>query len=218
MRKKIFLLSLLLVGALSQLAAQNNAERASVLKAVERGVALYDFGHWIESRTELLSARGQLSSVRDRALIEKIDYYVALCDVELKMVDSAARLKRFLAEYHSSPYKNDVQYALGAYYCMEDDVVLAKQELSKVNYQFLSPQQRDRYDLRMGYMAFMEDRYADAKPYFARIAAGSDYADHATYYTSYMAYAEGDLEASRQGFQALTQSPIYRDLMPFYLM
>ncbi|MBQ3582601.1 MAG: tetratricopeptide repeat protein [Alistipes sp.] len=218
MRKKIFLLSLLLVGALSQLAAQNNAERASVLKAVERGVALYDFGHWIESRTELLSARGQLSSVRDRALIEKIDYYVALCDVELKMVDSAARLKRFLAEYHSSPYKNDVQYALGAYYCMEDDVVLAKQELSKVNYQFLSPQQRDRYDLRMGYMAFMEDRYADAKPYFARIAAGSDYADHATYYTSYMAYAEGDLDASRQGFQALTQSPIYRDLMPFYLM
>jgi TolA-binding protein len=70
----------------------------------------------------------------------------------------------------------------------------------------------------MGYMAFMEDDYTQAKQYFARIAAGSDYADHATYYTSYMAYAEGDLSLSRQGFQSLTQSPIYRDLMPFYLM
>ena len=218
MRKKIFLLTLLLIGALVQLQAQNSAEREAQLKSLERGVSLYDFGHWLEARTELLTLREHLSSVRDRALIEQIDYYVALCDVELKMEDAPSRLKRFLAEYHSSAYKNDVQYSLGAYYSMEDDMAMAKEELSKVNYKYLSPQQRDRYDLRMGYMAFMEERYDEAKTYFARITSGGDYADHATYYTSYMAYADGDLATSRQGFQALTQSPLYRDLMPFYLM
>ncbi len=218
MRKKIFLLAIIAIGTLTQLQAQNTAQPAANSAAIERGVSLYNFGHWIEARTELLSLRERLSSVRDRALLEKIDYYVALCDVELKMADADARLKRFLAEYNSSPYKNDVQYTLGAVYCMEDEMTLAQQELEKVNYKFLSPQQRDRYDLRMGYMAFMENDYAQAKQYFARIATGSDYADHATYYTSYMAYAEGDLPLSRQGFQSLTQSPIYRDLMPFYLM
>ncbi len=218
MRKKIFLLTLLLVAAFVQSQAQNSAERAALMQSMERGVSLYDFGHWMEARTELLSVREHLSSVRDRALIEQIDYYVALCDVELKMVDAPSRLKRFLAEYHSSAYKNDVQYSLGAYYCMDDDMATAKEELSKVNYKYLSPQQRDRYDLRMGYMAFMEERYDEARGYFSRISSGSDYAEHATYYTSYMAYADGDLNSSRQGFQALTQSPIYRDLMPFYLM
>ena len=218
MRKKIFLLAIIAIGAITQLQAQNTQQQAAKSAAIERGVSLYNFGHWIEARTELLTLRDELSSVHDRALIEQIDYYVALCDVELKMKDADARLKRFLANYNSSPHKNDVQYTLGAYYCMEDDMALAREELSKVNYKYLSPQQRDRYDLRMGYMAFMDNDYPAAKQYFARIAQGSEYADHATYYTSYMAYAEGDLSLSRQGFQALTQSPIYRDLMPFYLM
>ena len=208
---------MLVLGAVAQLQAQNT-ERASVDAAIERAVSLYDFGHWIEARTELLAVRSRLSSVHERALIEQIDYYLAMCDVELKMQDADARLKRFLSDYHSSSYKNDVQYTLGAYYSMEDDMALAKEELSKVNYKYLSPQQRDRYDLRMGYMAFMEEHYDDAKIYFSRIAEGSDYADHATYYTSYIAYADGNYDASRQGFQKLLQSPVYRDLMPFYLM
>ena len=217
MQKKILILTLLVVGAIAQLQAQNS-ERISVDAAIDRGVSLYDFGHWMEARTELLAVRGRLSSVRDRVLIEQIDYYLAMCDVELKLKDADARLKRFLAEHHSSAYKNDVRYTLGAYYSMEEDMSLAADELQKVNYKYLSPQQRDRYDLRMGYMAFMEERYDDAKSYFSRISAGSDYADHATYYTSYIAYADGNYDASRQGFQQLLQSPVYRDLMPFYLM
>jgi hypothetical protein len=127
---------MLVLGTVAQLQAQNT-ERASVDAAIERAVSLYDFGHWIEARTELLAVRSRLSSVRERALIEQIDYYLSMCDVELKMQDADARLKRFLAEHHSSPYKNDVQYTLGAYYSMEDDMTLAKEELSKVNYKYL---------------------------------------------------------------------------------
>ena len=97
MRKKIFLLAIIAIGAITQLQAQNTQQQAAKSAAIERGVSLYNFGHWIEARTELLTLRDELSSVRDRALIEQIDYYVALCDVELKMKDADARLKRFLA-------------------------------------------------------------------------------------------------------------------------
>lgn len=209
---------MLALGLFVQAQAQNVKLRGDDDVAIERGVSLYNLGHWIEAREELLTVRERLSSVRDRALIEQIDYYVALCDVELNIKDAPARLKRFLTTYHSSPNKNDVQYALGAYYCMADDVAMAEEELSKVNYKFLSSQQRARYDLRMGYMAFMSEDYAKAKEYFSRIEPTGEYADHATYYNAYMAYAEGDMKASRQGFQTLLQSPMYRDLMPFYLM
>lgn len=218
MRRKIILITLLTLGVFVQLQAQDVVLRNATNTAIERGVALYEFGHWIEAREELLAVREHLSSVRDRALVEHIDYYVALCDVELKMADASARLKRFLAEYHWSPHKNDVQYTLGAYYCMEDDIAIAEEELAKVNYKYLSPQQRERYDLRMGYMAFMREDYALAKEHFARIRQSGEYADHATYYNAYMAYAEDDINASRQCFQSLLYSPIYGDLMPFYLM
>ena len=218
MRRKIILIAMLTLGALMQSQAQNTELRKSAYTTIERGVSLYEFGHWLEAREELLAVRERLSGVRDKSLIEQIDYYVALCDVELKMVDASARLKSFLSEYHSSPHRNDVQYTLGAYYCMDDDMAMAEEELSKVNYKQLSPQQRDRYNLRMGYIAFMKGEYPAAKDYFARISQSSEYADHATYYNAYMAYAEDDIVASRQGFQALLQSPAYRDLMPFYLM
>ena len=215
MQRKVLILALLLLaGGTLPLRAQT----PSVDEGIERGISLYDFGHWVEARTELKNIRDGLSPVTDRLRIERIDYYLALCDAELKMRDVEGRLKRFLAEYHGSSYANDVQFALGAYYCMQDDTALAEEELAKVHYEALDPQNKDKYDLRMGYMAFMRGDFDSAERYFGRIKAGSDYADHATYYKSYMAYAHGDYERARNGFNSLLRSPLYRDLMPYYLL
>lgn len=215
MRRKI-LTSLLLILCCGVFTLR--AQSPSVDTQIERAISLYNFGHWIEARTELGRVRESLSTVRDRLRIERIDYYLALCDAELKMKDSEARLRRFLAEHHGSFYANDVQYQLGAHYCMLGDDAMAESELSKVNYDALTPQQKDRYDLRMGYMTFMRGDYAASERYFSRIAPTSEYADHATYYNSYMAYARGEYDVARRGFVALGSSPIYRDLMPFYTM
>lgn len=215
MRRKI-LTSLLLILCCGVFTLR--AQSPSVDTQIERAISLYNFGHWIEARTELGRVRESLSTVRDRLRIERIDYYLALCDAELKMKDSEARLRRFLAEHYGSFYANDVQYQLGAHYCMLGDDAMAESELSKVNYDALTPQQKDRYDLRMGYMTFMRGDYAASERYFSRIAPTSEYADHATYYNSYMAYARGEYDVARRGFVALGSSPIYRDLMPFYTM
>lgn len=215
MRKKMLILALLLF---SGGGAAVYAQAPSVDAGIERGISLYNFGHWAEARAEFRSIRESLSHVTDRVKIERIDYYLALCDAELKMKDVEGRLKRFLAEYHGSSYANDVQFALGAYYCMEDDVERAEAELAKVHYESLDPLGKDKYDLRMGYMTFMRGDYDAAERYFGRIRQGSDYADHATYYKSYMAYARGDYDRARNGFEALTISPLYRALMPYYLL
>ncbi|MBR4994626.1 MAG: tetratricopeptide repeat protein [Alistipes sp.] len=215
MRRKIFI-SLVLCFA----AGMGHLQAQPVLsdEQISRGISLYNFGHWTEARAELMTVREKLSSVRDRITIEKIDYYLALCDVELKRQDMASRLKRYLAEYHGSSYINDIQFALGAYYCMESDDEQATEELSKVHYDRLDPQRKDKYNLRMGYMAFKQNDYAKAEEYFSRIASGGDYADHATYYKSYMAYTAGRMDDARRGFTSLLNSAMYRDLMPFYVM
>ncbi|MBQ4127125.1 MAG: tetratricopeptide repeat protein, partial [Alistipes sp.] len=215
MRKKLFILAALLVcGGWASVMAQS----ISTDEALKRAISLYNFDHWAEARAELVTLREQLSSIKDRAEVEKIDYYLTLCDSQLKMRDAESRMKRFLAEYHGSSFANEVQFALGAHYCMVGDTQNAKAELSKVRYEHLDPQNREKYDLRMGYMAFTEGDYEQAGKYFGRIAPGTEYGDHALYYKSYMAYAAGDLESARNGFTALGNSPQYRDLMPFYLM
>ena len=184
MRRNLFIFTLLLLcGVPVSLWAQSSQTN----KSLERAISLYNLGHWIEARTEFKDLRAELSSVHDRFHIEKIEYYLALCDSQLKMRDAEGRMKRYLAEYGGSAYANDVQFALGAYYCMVGDDEKAAAELAKTDYRTLSPAQKDQYDLRMGYMAFMKGDYVDAERYFSRIVPTSDYADHATYYKSYMA-------------------------------
>ena len=194
------------------------AQNRAASEQIKRGVSLYNFGHFAEARAELSDVRKSLSTVKNRFAIEQIDYYLALCDVELKRKDMESRLKRYLAEYHGSHNANDVQFALGAYYCMEQDDEKAAEQLSKVHYERLDPARKDKYNLRMGYMAFKQEDYPKAKEYLDKITGSGDYADHATYYKSYMAYADGDMDVARNGFNQLLGSAMYRDLMPFYVM
>ena len=215
MQRKISILLVLLLGvALQGLYAQSSQHK----QEINRAISLYNFGHCIEARTELLALRSELSPVTDRQLIERVDYYLALCDAELKMVDADWRLKRFLADYQGSIYSNELQFTLATRAFAIDDPALAEAELAKVNYQTLSPQQRDRYDLRMGYTSFLSGDYPKAESYFSRITPNSEYTEHATYYRSYIAYTRGEYNVARDGFNSLLKSLQYRDLMPFYLM
>ena len=113
MRRKILIFAALLtLGGVGSSWAQTR----SADEQIQRGISLYNFGHCVEARSELSEVRKSLSTVRDRIAIEQIDYYLALCDVELKRKDMESRLKRYLAEYHGSHNANDVQFALGAYF------------------------------------------------------------------------------------------------------
>ena len=95
MRRKISIIIVLLTA----LASTAFGQSAQLKHNLSRAVSLYKFGHCIEARTELLSLRSKLSPVTDKATIERVDYYLALCDAELKMADADSRLKRFFSDY-----------------------------------------------------------------------------------------------------------------------
>ena len=212
LRKKTLLVLSFMLCLVLCAEAQNREQK------LDRAISLYEFGHYAEARSEFLAAKKRLSSAEDKFAIEKIDYYVALCDVELKRGEVEERLRKFLLEHPGSAASNDVVFALGEHYCIEGDVMSAAAALRAVDYDRLDPDSRDRYDLRMGYMAFMQGDYRTAKRHFGNLRGGGDYAEHATYYTSYMAYAEGDMVRAREGFTALQSSSQYGDLMPHYLL
>jgi TolA-binding protein len=67
-------------------------------------------------------------------------------------------------------------------------------------------------------MRFAEGDYIRAKSHLAKISKISEYYPHALYYTSYIHYANGELESAKEGFTQLKSTDAYRDLAPFYLL
>ena len=111
-----------------------------------------------------------------------------------------------------------MEFALASLLCTAGRYDEAQRAFGKVDYATLSPEHRQQYDIRMGYIRFQQGDYDDALRYFRRIPSPSEYSDHALYYISYIAYVRGDNAAARAGFTELSRSAAYGAVAPFYLL
>jgi len=211
MRRHTFLL-LFLCGVFGAVAAPDSPR-----PFIDRGRDLFDFGRWADARHEFLAARALLDP-EALAEAEEIDYFLAVCAVELGSKDAEGALLRFLAEHPRSTRNNDVRFALGSYYCAQGDMRRAREVFRKTDCKALSGPRREQYDIRMGCVEFADRNFAEAYGYFDRIGPHSRYADHALYHKAYIDYAEGRFGRAKQEFSALAQSDSYRDLIPYYLL
>ena len=184
---------------------------------IVRGRELFDSGRWSDARHEFLAARQALHPGQ-RAEAEEIDFFLAACAVELGSPDAESALNSFIAEHPGSVYTNDVNFALGSFYCAQDDMQRAREAFRKTDYKALNASRREQYDIRMGCVEFADGNYTKTYDYFNRIDRRSKYADHALYYKSYIDYVEGRYDRARTGFAALASSDAYRDVVPYYLL
>lgn len=186
-------------------------------KAFRSGVDLFDRGHWTDARRELLRARS-LADADDPQSFERIDYYLAVCAVELGRPDAEVALLNYERDYPGSFHTNDIRFARASYYCTAGDYDKALETFDAVDYRALDAANRQKYDIRRGYLAFAADRYDEAYGYFERVDPRGEYGDHALYYKSYIDYSRGDYAKARAGFEQLTRSDAYRAVAPFYLL
>ncbi len=212
MRKILFCTLLSLLSFAPVRAARSDGETLR-----RRGRELFEFGRWNDARNAFREARAALTPA-DFAAREEIDYYLAACAVELGRADAEEALLDFMRRYPGSVHTSDVDFALGSYYCARGDLHRAREHFSKCSYRRMTPAQRERYDLRMGYVAFNEHDYEQAYALFNRIPPESEYADHAAYYKAYMDYEAGRDAAAKEGFTRLLASRAYRELAPYYLL
>ncbi len=193
------------------------AAQPEVERFILRGRELFDLGRWSDARHEFLQAREKLTAA-DYLNCQQVDFYLAACAVELGSRDAEAALLTFEQYHPQSVYANDVRFALGSYYCSVGNMVRAREYFEKTEYNALNTAGRERYDIRMGYVAFAEGDYRKAYEYFDRISNRSQYADHALYYKSYIDYSEGKYGRAKQGFETLARSDAYRELIPYFLL
>ena len=216
MRKEIILIAALSLFALTTAVAQSpsgdiTARKAAVEELMERM-------RWADARAILGTMRGELDPVKDRFEIEWVDYHSVRCAVELGSEDAENMMIGFLDEYPASLYGNRMQFQLASYYCDEGALSVAKEEFERVKYKALDAREKERYDIRMGYIRFIEGDYSASLEHFQRISRQSDYYPHALYYISYIAYVNEEFDAATDGFKQLVDVEPYRGLAPFYLI
>ena len=183
----------------------------------DRGRELYALGRWADAREEFAAVCGAVPQTESSLCVEA-DYYMAMCAMELKEAGAEARLAEFLRRNPESVHVNDVEFALASLLCTAGRYDEAQRAFGKVDYATLSPEHRQQYDIRMGYIRFQQGDYDDALRYFRRIPSPSEYSDHALYYISYIAYVRGDNATARAGFTELSRSAAYGAVAPFYLL
>lgn len=213
MRKVVILfISILFVCVGPSFADGRRIEKDALL---ERSRELFGRGRWSDARNELLRVRPLLGEASER---EQVDYLLAVCAIELGSRDAETALKTFEERYPGSSHTNGVRLRLASYYCSDGNYDRAREAFERVDYDALDGRDRERYDVRRGYIAFAGGDYRSANVYFSRIGSGSEYADHALYYTSYIDYAEGNYARAESGFKRLLSSTAYKALAPFYLL
>ncbi len=194
-----------------------NIAKGAVPSTIDRAIELYNDGRWIDSRVELLQLKSDITTL-NHSDNEVIDYYLALCAVELRSIDMEHYLTRFEERYPSSRYLNKIRFARAVLYSSEERLSEAKRIFEMVEYSSLNTLEREKYDMRVGYINFLDQDYNGAKPHFERIDERSDIYHHALYYLSYIDYIEGNNGSARSGFTALLESEAYSAVAPYYLL
>lgn len=185
------------------------------LKDIEQ---MLELRRWGEARASLDRLSAEIDPVVNLYDKEWVEYSRVRCAVELDMSDAEEMMIYFIENYTSSIYRNDVRFMLAQYYCDDNDFVRAEREFAEVDYKALDKRNRERYDIRMGYIYFLQKDYLMAIQHFSKIAKSSEYYPHALYYRSYIRYYNGENSVAREGFRQLTDNDTYRYLIPFYLL
>ena len=182
-----------------------------------RAKSLLEHGRYADARHEYMRLK-DVAPADDLGLIQQAEYGLTVCAVELDDNVAEQRMVGFLDRYPGSVHAADIRFRLALHYCEKEQWQDAKREFEEVNYKALTRADRERYDVRMGYIEFLSGNYDKAVEYFDRVPAGGTASDHAIYYKAYIAYSRGNIDAAYSGFSALKSSEIYSALIPFYLV
>ncbi|MFI3247900.1 MAG: tetratricopeptide repeat protein [Rikenellaceae bacterium] len=214
MRKKIISTITYLV-ALGAIATPNSGLCA--ISHYERGRELYEMGRWVDARKELTYALEELGAT-DHIKRQNVEYTIAMCAMKLDTESAESLLLKFERDYPQAPYTNDILFIRGLYQASNGNHELAMELLNDVNPDRLTDEDYERYNIRMGYLLFLDEEYDDSKQYLKNINSSSQYYPHALYCNSYIAYVEGDYRAAKSGFEELLTDQSYSPIVPFYLM
>ena len=187
-----------------------------VKRETERATSLVEHGRYAEARHSLRLLRERVP-IDDEVLVRHIDFELVRCAAELRDNEVEQIMLAFLRRYPESVHANEVRFLLAMYYCEREEYNKARIYLDKVSYKALNTENKEKYNMRMGYIEFTAGNHDEAYRLFSTLSPTGNYADHAIYYKAYIHYAKGEFKEAYKGFEQLKNSDNYAKVIPYYL-
>lgn len=216
MRRNAFIVAVLF--ALSSFATTTTAQTTDKRERIDDIKTMLERRRWGEARMELERFSAELNPIVDYDDIAWAEYYKVLCASELGDSEVEEAMQSYIERFPTSPYCNVVQFMHACYVCDGGDMEAAAELFDKVDYKSLDASNKERYDMRVGYIRFLEGNYREAKHRFSQVSKVSAYYPHALYFYSYVVYREGHHIEAEDGFLRLKEYAGYEALAPFYLL
>ena len=185
-------------------------------RQIERALELIEQSRYADARHSLQLLRSQVA-IDDEIMHRHIDFGLAKCAYFLDDNDTEQILLAFLRRYPESVHINDVRFMLAMYYCEREEYAKADKQFAGVSYKALTAEDKERYNMRRGYIEFVKGNHEEAYKLFSTLSPTGNYADHATYYKSYIHYNRGEYDVAYRGFESLSNSDNYAKVIPYYL-
>lgn len=216
MRRNAFIVAVLF--ALTSFATPTTAQTTDKRERIDDINTMLERRRWGEARMALDRLSSELNPIVDYNDIVWVEYHKVRCAMELGDNEVVAAMENYLKRYPASVYRNTMQFMLACYISDSGDLARAAELFDKVDYKSLEANDKERYDMRVGYIRFLEGNYREAKHRFLQVSKVSPYYPHALYYYSYIVYREGHYIEAEEGFFQLRRYAGYEALAPFYLL
>jgi TolA-binding protein len=185
---------------------------------IEYVEGMLERNRWGDARVALLRADEGLDPIANRRDIEWVEFYKVLCAMELGSGDVTTMMDNYMERFPTSIYSHHMPFMMACYECDRGNIEQAKELFKRVDYTSLDAYERERYDIRVGYLNFLDGDYNKASLHLKRITPMSEYYHHALYYNAYIAYSLGYNDEAERIFRQLANYETYDMLSPFYLL
>lgn len=213
MRKHSWLLYFLIFFCAGSVSAQKSAIYTHDSKDFDKAVSLYN-------DKQYASARIIFEKVKATATNEELQsdcaYYVANCAIRTNQANADELMERFVSDYPTSPKQNQAYIEVAHYYFEQENFPQALVWFDKVDENYLSKSDRDKFNFQKGYSFFISKDKKEAKLYLNKVVNSVEFGSQAKYYLGFMAYEGDDYTQATKYFDEVSTEEKYKEKLSYY--
>ena len=207
----------LLVIAVFSLVGQESMVYKNAYNNYEKGLELFDKGKFVASQNNFKKAFRDIGDPNSE-ISANVEYYIALCALELFNKDAEILLRAFIENHPHSPKIKIVYFQLGRYSYRKKKWDKVLDWFSKVDIYDLTDDERSEYYFKTGYSNFMLKDYDNAGKMFYEIKdLETKFTAPARYYYSHIAYHDKNYQTALEGLRKLQNHEKFDRIVPYYI-
>ena len=151
--------------------------------------------------------------------IQEAEFYLVANAFEMRQGDGLIRLKNYLDQYPTTPFRDETNCMIGTLLFEKKDYVNAMINFNLVKEDHLGSRVRINYLFNKGYACIETKDFKQAMTIFKELKdMETRYKLSATYYYAYAQYSLGNYTEALTEFLKLEDNPAYKNIVPYYIV